>query len=389
MKKSIKTLLAFFALCGFVGSAYAFDFGGSLYETFKLKDSATQKDLKADWKNRLVVWEKYPFDNFGNSSIAIQASFEYEKDFGSSINDGNSMILDLDILRYDFSKELESGKISVSAGRFSNYDLTGLILSQNLDGAKLTLSLPALTVNANIGYTGLLNSLSAPILDENRYPFSKENAFLYALNENYIEAGANVILPYLFAGQTLSFEVMDAVRLSENAFNRLYVTLGLDGGIIDALFYNFTTTFGIASLADATAISNLSNLSLSYYIGNASVSFTGTYASGNNGFFKPFLGFTSQTSYNSYADNTEYSSIIKAGFSGTVKPIGNLLIMASADVVFDLEDSFGYRGFQYGLNVNYQLFSDVSFGLSANQYIDGQKSEFNKVSIEARASVSF
>lgn len=388
MKTAKRLFLAIFICFSFV-PVFAFDFGGSLMETFKLKDSAVQKDLKADIDSKLVLWERYPFDEQGSSYITIQGSLDFDKDFAYSGKDGISFVSDIDVLKYEMSKEIDAGKLTFSFGRFNNTDLTGLILSQNLDGAKAQFETGLLTVSANVGYTGLLNSLTVSILNE-QYSSYSSDSLIYALCENYLEGGLNLTLPALIPGHAIVVEALNAFKFDNSAFNRLYFTVGMNGTIISSMYYDFSTVLEVLSQKNADVLAaNLTTANLYYYFGLGSAAFNFTYASGNNGPLKPFLGITSQTAVNSNRANTEYTGLIKTGLSGSYKFVDALLVTVSADLIFDAVDTFTYAGFQYGLNANYQLFSDLGFGAGLNQYLDGSNPENNKINIEVKASVSF
>lgn len=389
MKNSIKKLFLSLFVASVFSPVFSFDFGGALTENFKLKNPAAQNDLKADIDSRLVLWERYPFDNLGTSYITIQGSLDFDKNFALSGTDGMSFVTDLDILKYQMSKETDAGKLTFSFGRFNNADLTGMILSQNLDGAKAQFETGFLSVSANLGYTGLLNSLSVSILNE-QYSAYSGDSFFYALCENYLEGGLNLTLPALIPGHAIVLEALDAIKFDNTSFNRLYFTVGMNGTVIPSVYYDFATVLEVLSKKDTDVLAaNLTTANLYYYFGLGSATLNVTYASGNNGTLKPFLGITSQTAVNSYRSNTEYTGLVKTGLSGSYKFIDTLLVTVSADVIFDALDTFSYAGFQYGLNANYQLFSDLGFGAGLNQYLDGSNPENNKINIEVKASVSF
>lgn len=392
MKKLIKNILAgSFVMFVSASSFFAFDWGGTLYETFKMKDSMQNKDLTPDWKNKIVLWDRYSFNSEGTSYAAVQASFDYEKDFGSSVNEGNIFTFDFDILKVGYTKEFDAGKFTLDAGRFFDTDLSGYVFAQNVDELKLGFQGSVFSVTANAGYTGLLNCLTASMMNEKGEVYSGKGYDFYDFAERYLVGGLTLSFPYLFAGQTVSLGAFDALRLENDAGNRLYGELDLNGGLFSSsLFYDLKTVFAFTSKQNQEMeMSNFSALSLDWYFSLASISLNTAYASGNNGPFKPFVGFTSMAPINSYSSKTEYSSLAKAGLAGSFKPLENLLFLASADAFFNINEPMQYIGFQYGASVTFQLFSDVSLGAGVNQYFDAINNGLNKLSIEAKASISF
>lgn len=74
----------------------------------------------------------------------------------------------------------------------------------------------------------------------------------------------------------------------------------------------------------------------------------------------------------------------------SLKPVSNLLLGATGDVIFNAAESIEYEGFQYGLNANWQIVSDVSLGATMYQYYDKEDSDSrNKSCIQLKAAISF
>ena len=115
------------------------------------------------------------------------------------------------------------------------------------------------------------------------------------------------------------------------------------------------------------------------------------YASGSNGPFEAFRGFTKIAAYNAFNDLTaQHTGIFKGSLSASIKPLGSLLIYAGADIIINAAtSSIGYKGFQYNIGANWQIFSDLCAGLSMLQYIDKDDSNNDKVQFSLNASITF
>ena len=158
----------------------------------------------------------------------------------------------------------------------------------------------------------------------------------------------------------------------------------MNGPIVKNLYYSVSTTFGLGD-----GVTNLSRAAFTFYptVLDSSVALEILYASGNNGFLSPFRGFTSQSAYLA-SGSTEYSGIIKAGLSGSIRPVSKLFISLGTDVVMSVADSFGYSGFQWFTQLQYQPFTDLKVGLAANQFI-GQDSSLNNMGISLNLTFAF
>ena len=174
--------------------------------------------------------------------------------------------------------------------------------------------------------------------------------------------------------------------------NRFYITATLNGPIIQNLFYTFTSTLGIFKTADSddTDIGNMTQGTVSYYFpdfNSASVSFNALYASGEQGPFKAFKGFSEMSA--SYALTAhQYSSIVKAGVSASMKPLSVLYVGTGFDVVFDCLEKFEYSGFQFAGNAKWQVFSDLQLGAALSAFI-GKEKENSKYEISLNGTISF
>ncbi|WP_407425055.1 hypothetical protein [Treponema sp.] len=398
MKITLKKIFLSAALISLSVPLFSFDFGGLLSNTTKFSGKEVS-DLTLDQKNSISLWLKTPVSEDGLSYFVTEGSFSTEYDDSIPASDDKLLLTgDLSLFKLVIHQELSSGDLTISTGRFYNEDLTGIIYSQNGDGLKAEFQGARFNVSAFGVYTGLLNAKNTTILTDaspaNTSPeLSDKPKKLYVLADKYAVAGLVFDLPNLIAAHGLSLEGLASVSLdSETAdYNRFYGTVLLSGPIVSSVFYDLSSTLGFSKYDDGDMEkSNLSKIAVTAYpsFKSMSVSLNGVYASGKQGSFEFFKGFTSNSAVNSLAE-PEYSALAKAGLSATIKPVSNVLAALSADMVFDAAKEIEYQGFQYSANANWQIVSDVSAGLSFGQYFDNDDSGNNKTQLKINASIAF
>lgn len=407
-------------------SAFAFDFGGILSNDSSFQTYSEGK-FYFNRKNAASLWARQNFNKSGENYFAIEGIYNFEGDFEQKNNDRFSNILDLNLLEINFAKTFFSSKLNFKAGRFYFYDLSGLIFTQNADGAKIDFQNNYFKASIYGSYTGLLNAnktkiISAtpkqflingelPAVEDSSKIFVADSSKIYDLNEKYAVADFSLSFPYFYANQTFFAEVLGAFRLENEKYNRIYTTFGFDGPIYKSLFYDFSSTFeflsyeyeendeyGEVATKSENKIANLSKIALTYYLKNASIGLSGIYASGNQGKFSPFVGFSKNVSTYSL-QNFLYVGIIKTGVNAKIKPLENILISANCDAIFNAlsnnneDDNFNkikYYGFEFAIDVIYQLKSDFQLGANFCQFIDkDNSSEAKKTYINLSATLAF
>ena len=407
MKITVKKIFSCIALLSAV-NVFALETGGLINNDSKfanVKKDASDKnepfDLKLDQKNTINLWLRAPLSEDGKSYFTTEGAFKSEYDASIADDDDKFKVsLDVNLFKLVLNKELDAGDLVFTAGRFFNADLSGLAYTQNADGVKFTANLPKISVSLFGAYTGLLNAKNITILekDKNDQPDMNGKAkTLYVLANKYLVGTLTVSLPNLFASQTISAEGFIAQSLESKKFNRYYGTLALNGPLVPKVFYNLSSTFAF-SKADEQDMetSNLSQASIVVYPGfkSMSIALDGLYASGEQGSFKKFEGFTSGTAVNSTTE-AEYKELTKAGLAASIKPIPNLLVYTNGDLVFDACESIKYAGLQYSLGLNWQVLSDFSVGVSFGQYIAKDDADTikhigdTKTQIKINAAIAF
>ena len=382
MKKSVLTALLVSAGL----SAFAFDFGGSFVNNSKLANQpASDGDLKLHQKNAVSLWISTPFGSSADSYFTAAGKYQFERDFGKDVTIN---ALDLSLCKAVYVED----EFTITAGRFAQADLSGLVYCQNGDGCSINFESPVFKCTGYGFYTGFLNSQFVTILDED---YTADSDKLYDRAPAYLVTGAKAVLPYFLGEQSVSAEGIFTAKMdsSKRAHTRVYAEAALEGPLfINGFYYNITGVIGFNKTGSGDfSMGNLSKGSLTWYgdTKGLCVAANSVYASGHQGPFDNFRGFTSQTATAALTE-PEWSGIFVNGLSASVKPTANMLLSASADAVIHAASSFKYAGFQYDANIEYQATSDIYAAANIVQYLASEDSDTNnKTAITLKVIVTF
>lgn len=387
-KRFVKIAAALLAAMTICASAFSFDFGGSVSDSSSFKGNKFSS-LKFDQINDLTLWFKTPITKDGKIYFVAEGLYEFEYD-GSVEKAFNR--LDLDLLKVAGTISLGQNYLNFSAGRFIYSDLTGLIFSQNGDGAYASFDASRVSVSAYAAYTGLLNANFAKMLNHPNDPFSFDRDLVYDLAQKYIVTSATFALPRLAKSHNLAAQFFGAFKVEGNSYNRMFLTASIDGPIYKTLYYKAFSSFELHAYDGGSMdFSNMSSAKVTWFLPfkSATLDLGVLYASGNNGPFDPFRAVTKIDVSNSLAE-PQHSGVIKNSFAASIKPLQSLLVYAGCDLLIDAStSSLGYKGFQYRLGADWQIFSDLRAGASFLQYFDNDNSDFDKVQIALNASITF
>lgn len=399
MKSSFKYLAVSAAAFLIYFPVFSFETGGLLSNDTKFENIEKNGSLKLDQKNGVNLWLRSPVSEDGESYLAAEGSFQYELDDRyevESSSDKMNLYGDLNLFKLVLKRELEAGDLTFSCGRFYNSDLSGLVFTQNADGAKLEANLPHVSLALYGAYTGLLNAKNITIIGDTT-DLSEKNKTPYVLADKFAVCSAAFSFPYLFLSQTLSLEGLGTFSLESEKVNRFYGTLSLNGPLVSPAFYSLSSTMGFTKYdGQDMEKGNLTKASISVYpeYKSMSLSLNGVYASGCQGSLKPFTAFTKGTAVNSQ-DEPAYSGNALAGLSASIKPLENLLLYGSGDMVFSTAageelDKIEQAGFQFSLGCSWQVVSDVSLGGSYTQFIGKDDyEEGSKQQLKITAGIAF
>lgn len=386
----MKKLFLFLIILSASVMSFSFDFGGELSNISKFADENANDGLKLDQKDIASVWIKVPFGQTSNY-LLIKGRYQFERDFGEETT---TTALDVELAQAVFNDR----GFSLSLGRFYNTDISGLVFSQQGDGAALSYSTPGFNASVYGFYTGLLNSQFVTILDPD---YVEDDDAVYDLNAKYIVSGARAALLSFLGGQhSVSAEAFVAARVEGDSYNRLYAEGKLEGPLFAAgIFYDVTGVVEFSKYSandkDESETNLLTGANIYFYPGfkDSVIRASAVYASGaDNDADSPktgFIGFTSMTAVNSLSE-PEYNSLFKTGLSASLKPFQSIRLGAGADLIFDTAESkFDYTGFQYNADLDWQVASDVYAGAGITQYFGKDNSDDDKTAITLKAAITF
>ena len=388
--------LLFAALTWSAGTAaYSLDFGALLSN-----DSAfvgnKMNELALEQTDTASAWLRLPLGE--KAYFATEGFYRFERlpidlfdvdEVPDEANDESAF--DLSLAKVQATVPAGKGICTLSAGRFGMVDATSDIFNQNADGLSAGYASPVINLSVYGAYTGLLNTRTVAMLNEaNIAPEDTEKK--YELAEKYAVAAATLSLPNFVGSQTATLQALGTFRLEEESFNRLYATLACNGPLHPRLYYTLSSTLALRQYDGDRDLANLTKASLALYTGAKSLAFTANavYASGKQGPFKAFQGFTSRTAVKANNGRTEYTGLCRGGLGLSLRPAKNLLLAAGGDAVLDAQDSsVTYEGFQWQASANWQIASDVSVCASAYQYRDKDNSYRDKSCVDFYAAIAF
>ncbi len=331
-----------------------------------------------------------------NAEVPMSISGEGYYEFSSSTKlDGSEDLLlahliDLSSLKYNVQIPYgDSAFFLVDAGRFGTSDITGLILDQPVDGARLLFENQGVQLSSLIGFTGLLNAHSITM---NIAPNETILSDAYTLAAPFVLANLSLQLPQLFANQNVYGEVFSAIDVGskENPDNRMYATAALNGPISDNIYYTVSSTMGLSQGKEKWAISNISSLEVSSFFSFASslLSWKTIFATG--GAENTFTTFTSNAA--NISQTLEYAGHVKTGLVGTMRPVNNLLVFFEPNVLFNVMNESaekGYTGLQWLCAMKWDIFADLTLVTSAGQFLPASTEEESYFEANVKLALTF
>lgn len=293
-------------------------------------------------------------------------------------------VLDTSLCKFSGNFIFGELPFNFSVGRFIYSDISGVIFSQASDGLVANLKIPKANVNLGVyaGYTGLLNRLNVNMLG-NLY---EENDSLYEFCPKYIPilATFNYSIPKILMniGVQADFFVSLEKYLTSNA----YFTLNTNGAISTIGTYKVTGIFG---LEDFSKLMIFASGDISFYLPNGIIGGGLEFASNSANGLASFTTITTRNAFNGFYENQTTSNFIpKINFSTTLSE--NLLITLNEKFVFLLpENGFVFRGLDTGLNLVYNIFSDLRIGCNLDTYFDFSENTNSNYYLSLNASFAF
>lgn len=346
----------------------AYDFGGSLDVS---GGAAISSSTSISPSAKVTGWVKVPF---AGGSFSTEAYYKLNASIRENTDPSFNNTVDLSLFKVTYA--LPVGSLNV--GRYSFSDVTGSVFSMTSDGANFSMNTGLLKISAYAGYSGLLNAKTSGI----DAPWTYDSAKIYELGSKYALFQAGVTAPNFFGGTTFAGEAIGAVNLNGDAasgvsdgYSRFYGTLSASGAITTSIYYSGSVT-GSYLTTTANNLGVFARGNVVCYLPVMSMSITGKFAWGSD----YFQGI----SYNPCA-----GGMLNAGASLTLKPLGNLLCLASADVYCGTAGGFEPSSASWNVLAKWQAVSDVSAFLSIGQNIPLISGSSSSFSASVGATVSF
>lgn len=377
MKKLI--LSAFASLC-LLSAVSALSWGGLLDNNSTLSTNDDFSAWSLNQSNGIYLSVTSDLNESGSLKFAAEGLYKYFLDCDFKNSDSKfKNVADCDLFKISGDWVTGNGAISLNAGRFLVSDFSGTVFSQTSDG--LYLSYDSLKLNASLyaGYTGLLNRLNVSMVENE---FEDDDQF-YKLCPGFVPLAAGLSYKALFETNTIGLQGEVFVPVKEENKIKAYGTLSLSGQIGTAGNYNAKFILGtekfdglmLDAKLDAGIFLNASSM----------VSLGGEYVSGANGDIKPFVTISSRSFGHSGFSNGVI--VPKASF---MYAAGKLYANATEMVIVAMpEKEAKLDGFDTGINILYNLFSDLQVGCDLSAYICTEEKARSNYSATLKASLAF
>lgn len=349
-----------------VSSLYAIDAGGGI-ESKGVVSGNDFDALSLEQTETGSLWLTIPFEHYFRFYFQGFYKHTFKLAFDSPLDIDNYGMFDFDYAAFGFKYTAQNySSLAFSAGRTRQADISTLIFRQPFDGISFAYDTAPFSVSLFGGFTGLQNQKSYSVQSMS-YTYSDDN--LYPLFPNFAVSELKIAANNMGANHSFSAEFLGCWNIDSaeesDGLNRLYLTAKFDGPVFGRLYYAVNSTACMLAGSSVT-FADMSEASLAAYTPGETVSFImhGVYASAD---FKPFT-------YESAAidDSYSYSSIIKAGAQLALKPCREFYLSGTGDIIFPIDenDTNIYLGCcQWQANLQWQIVSDLQFGLSAGQII--------------------
>lgn len=357
MKKKLLILLVFMQIF----TLFAFDFGGTIGDTFKLDFSSVKNiQLKNDFST--TFWFKSPFDYYGHTNFLMDFSFNIDSDFSSKKSKIN----------FDINQLYIKMKIPLSNNLYCNYfmgrsnfsDITGYIYNTKLDFLSFAFGLNHFDFSTTLGYSGLLNAKTLNMY----FPLSYNttNKFYSFPNENFfmVDGKINFKMEKLF--DTLAVEgifflapqIFMGPRFYLNGTIQKQLPINISCDIKTSFLFNTNTEGKVANFTQANIIFPNKNFDLVL---------KALFASHNSESLAQFTPL-SATSVNFFGDPT--SEILQLGGRMNCNFLSKIGFTLDIDAIYkfvDTDKKFAFNGIQWANKINIYATSDILFNFTLAQ----------------------
>lgn len=373
----MKKYLFFFLFCAVCLNTFAFEGGGLFSTEFNFILANSKKGFESAYfnnPNRLSLWMKQNIDKEGFYNFSAQGSayFKIRKLLAKNAPKvATRLMLDIDTLKFSFFIPINSSNnISIDVGRRGVADSTSLIMSQSFDGVFAQYKSAKFNVMASLAFTTLLNA-NLVVLNEDSY---KPSNSVYALPKSYAALMAMFQIPILKTSYSINLDTLNFFETKKDGKMKLYLTAGVKGPIVRRLFFSVSASPSFVREQikgqNKWNVGIMATGAIAYYFQkyNAKLGANIQYASGGKNNFQSFT-----VRHISPLFFSPYTNILNIGAKGSIKPIKELYIQATMNLVFKGRENDGkrafYEGFEWNASTSYTIMHDITLEASLGQFI--------------------
>lgn len=350
----------------------------------ELTNKAGVREFNTDgWfsDHKATLWTTIPLTKSNSSSLAIEAGLYASKPVFS---EDFTWYANLDLFRLSVSAVKKEGlSLSFDAGRFSTNDITGMVLSQRVDGIELHISVPFANIDILAGYTGLLNArMGETLMSADDIADAAEDD-IYTFGAKRAVGKVTMQFPQMIGQFDLILEgsgQYDVRRMIEsdatNLIDTAYGTLSLGGPVTNMLFFTVNGTFqtGINEI-DGSKSSEHSLLASGRFDlfpspGNQLFVNCLYIPAGGDFFNDTFKGISAQTAGSLYGG--VYGNLVEASAGWYISPSRALNLDIGAKAFIKVEPADGeenYTGTEISGGASYTMTSDFRLRLDSSIWL--------------------
>ena len=285
MKKKLLIVLIFLQFF----TLFAFDFGGSIGDTFKLRfPSIDEIQLKNDFSTSF--WFKSPLDYYGHTNFLMDVLFNINSDFSTKKS----------VINFDVNQLYINMKIPLSNNLYCNYfmgrtnfsDITGYVYNEKLDYLSFYFGLNNFNFSTSFGYSGLLNAKTLNMY----YPltYNTTNKIYAFPNEKFFILDSKLTFNMNNFFDTLAFEGIMFFSPQILTGPRFYVNAAVQNQLTNNITYDINTSFLFNSTSDGK-IANLTQANFCFPKENFDLILKALFASHNSNSLTSFSPLTATT----------------------------------------------------------------------------------------------
>ena len=349
MKKVLFSI--FTAFCLMAAPLSAFEWGG----VFSNNSGVNAPEITIKQSDGISLWFNTPLGENSGFTLSGETLYKFNLTIVKDTDPEFVQIFDVPLLKVAGNINTGAGLLSLNVGRFYYVDSTSAVLAQTVDGITVGYSLPAVKLGFFAGYTGLLNSLNAPMAIA-----SEKTNNIYRLAYPYVPVGASVEVPFA-SNQSFELSAYYLLDCGANKTNLFYGNFVLSGPITNSIYYNLASSWGLIKFKD---LMNYSALSIMMFPTqeislNAGVTFGSAAEQG---------GFTAFVSPAPVSLTAAGAITPKLGFTFTKD---SFCVDVNGNFVLAYNDS-KYKGATSDVSAAfiYNIFSDLQVGLTVNATLD-------------------